>query len=99
MPIQIALVEDGPGSYRFTFMTTRGELSGRVTVGSKDRRTGGLTRSENRPPRIRFSLSRGSFWEHAETEGRLRSESRHSIHPILDNPQVLFGGEILLGNL
>ena len=32
-PIQIALVEDGPGSYRFTFATTRGELSGRVTVG------------------------------------------------------------------
>ena len=30
---QIALVEDGPGSYRFTFATRRGELSGRVTVG------------------------------------------------------------------
>jgi hypothetical protein len=30
---KIALVEDGPGSYRFTFMSTRGELSGRVTVG------------------------------------------------------------------
>ncbi len=29
----IALVEDGPGSYRFTFATTRGEVSGRVTVG------------------------------------------------------------------
>jgi hypothetical protein len=29
----IALVEDGPGSYRFTFTTKRGELSGRVTVG------------------------------------------------------------------
>jgi hypothetical protein len=30
---QIALVEDGPGSYRFTFTSRRGELSGRVTVG------------------------------------------------------------------
>lgn len=30
---QIALVEDGPGSYRFTFASARGELSGRVTVG------------------------------------------------------------------
>ena len=33
MATNIALVEDGPGSYRFTFSTTRGELSGRVTVG------------------------------------------------------------------
>jgi hypothetical protein len=33
MAAQIALVEDGPGSYRFTFMSARGELSGRVTVG------------------------------------------------------------------
>jgi len=33
MAMQIALVEDGPGSYRFTFASTRGELSGRVTVG------------------------------------------------------------------
>jgi hypothetical protein len=32
-PMQIALVEDGPGSYRFTFTAKRGELSGRVTVG------------------------------------------------------------------
>lgn len=32
-PIQIALAEDGPGSYRFTFPTKRGEMSGRVTVG------------------------------------------------------------------
>jgi hypothetical protein len=32
-PMQIALVEDGPGSYRFTFAAKRGELSGRVTVG------------------------------------------------------------------
>jgi hypothetical protein len=32
-PVQIALVEDGPGSYRFTFVAKRGELSGRVTVG------------------------------------------------------------------
>ncbi len=30
---RIALVEDGPGSYRFTFASSRGELSGRVTVG------------------------------------------------------------------
>jgi hypothetical protein len=39
----IALSEDGPGSYRFTFTSTRGELSGRVTVGIEgppDRRTG-----------------------------------------------------------
>jgi hypothetical protein len=39
---QIALVEDGPGSYRFTFASGRGELSGRVTVGVEgppDRRT------------------------------------------------------------
>ena len=33
MAPQIVLVEDGPGSYRFTFATTRGEMSGRVTVG------------------------------------------------------------------
>jgi hypothetical protein len=33
MQNQIALVEDGPGSYRFTFTSTRGELSGRVMVG------------------------------------------------------------------
>jgi hypothetical protein len=33
MTAQIALVEDGPGSYRFTFASRRGELSGRVTVG------------------------------------------------------------------
>jgi hypothetical protein len=26
-------VEDGPGSYRFTFASNRGELSGRVSVG------------------------------------------------------------------
>jgi hypothetical protein len=30
---QIAIVEDGPGSYRFTFASKRGELSGRVNVG------------------------------------------------------------------
>jgi len=29
----IALIEDGLGSYKFTFATKRGELSGRVTVG------------------------------------------------------------------
>jgi len=33
MTTKIAFVEDGPGSYRFTFATRRGELSGRVTVG------------------------------------------------------------------
>jgi hypothetical protein len=33
MAAQIALIEDGPGSYRFTFASRRGELSGRVTVG------------------------------------------------------------------
>ena len=33
MATQIALVEDGPGSYRFTFASKRGELSGRVNVG------------------------------------------------------------------
>ena len=33
MAQQIALVEDGPGSYRFTFASGRGELSGRVNVG------------------------------------------------------------------
>jgi hypothetical protein len=33
MAPQIALVEDGPGSYRFTFASARGEMSGRVSVG------------------------------------------------------------------
>jgi hypothetical protein len=33
MTQRIALVEDGPGSYRFTFASKRGELSGRVSVG------------------------------------------------------------------
>ena len=33
MAAQIALVEDGSGSYRFTFASARGELAGRVTVG------------------------------------------------------------------
>jgi hypothetical protein len=33
MATRIALVEDGPGSYRFTFASSRGELSGRVNVG------------------------------------------------------------------
>jgi hypothetical protein len=33
MATQITPVEDGPGSYRFTFSSKRGELSGRVTVG------------------------------------------------------------------
>jgi hypothetical protein len=30
---EIAHLEDRPGSYRFTFASRRGELSGRVTVG------------------------------------------------------------------
>jgi len=33
MTTPITLVEDGPGSYRFTFASKRGEVSGRVTVG------------------------------------------------------------------
>lgn len=33
MDMHIAVVEDGPGSYRFTFTSRRGELTGRVTVG------------------------------------------------------------------
>jgi hypothetical protein len=42
MAFRVAPVEDGPGSYRFTFTAKRGELSGRVTVGIEgppDRRT------------------------------------------------------------
>ena len=35
MASQIALVEDGPGSYRFTFASARGETSGRVNVGTE----------------------------------------------------------------
>lgn len=30
---KIALIQDGPGSYKFTFASGRGELTGRVTVG------------------------------------------------------------------
>jgi hypothetical protein len=33
MATEIALVEDGPGSYKFTFASKRGEISGRVAVG------------------------------------------------------------------
>ena len=33
MGTKIALMEDGPGSYRFAFSSKRGEVSGRVTVG------------------------------------------------------------------
>jgi hypothetical protein len=33
MTTKITLMEDGPGSYKFTFVSGRGELSGRVTVG------------------------------------------------------------------
>jgi hypothetical protein len=42
MAAQISLVEDGPGSYRFTLASARGELSGRVNVGMEgppDRRS------------------------------------------------------------
>jgi hypothetical protein len=42
MVMQIALMEDGPGSFRFTFVSPRGELSGRVAVaieGPPDHRT------------------------------------------------------------
>jgi hypothetical protein len=42
MTLQVVLVEDGPGSFRFTFTSNRGELSGRVTVGTEgppDRRS------------------------------------------------------------
>jgi hypothetical protein len=35
MASKIALVEDGPGSYRFTFASARGEMSGRVKVGTE----------------------------------------------------------------
>jgi hypothetical protein len=50
MGTKIALMEDGPGSYRFAFSSKRGEVSGRVTVGvegppdkrsDEDRETGG----------------------------------------------------------
>jgi hypothetical protein len=44
MATKIALVEDGPGSYRFTLTSRRRELSGRVTVGIQgppDRRSYG----------------------------------------------------------
>ena len=42
MATKIALIQDGPGSYKFTFASARGELSGRVTVGierAPDRRS------------------------------------------------------------
>ena len=32
-PNSLVLDSDGPGSYRFTFASQRGEVSGRVTVG------------------------------------------------------------------
>ena len=31
--MKAALVEDGPGSYKFTFSSKRGEFTGRVNVG------------------------------------------------------------------
>jgi hypothetical protein len=43
MGTKIALMEDGPGSYRFAFSSKRGEVSGRVTVGVEgppDKRSG-----------------------------------------------------------
>ena len=33
--MKIALVEDGPGSFKFTFSSKRGEFSGRVNVGTE----------------------------------------------------------------
>ncbi len=42
MAFRVALVEDGPASYRFTFTSKRGEFSSRVTVGTEgppDRRS------------------------------------------------------------
>jgi hypothetical protein len=42
LALRVVLVDDGPGSYKFTFASTRGELSGRVTVGTEgppDRRS------------------------------------------------------------
>jgi hypothetical protein len=50
---QIALVEDGPGSYRFTFSSARGELSGRVTVASQDHPTAERTQTENKQRKTR----------------------------------------------
>jgi hypothetical protein len=41
-PDSLVLDADGPGSYRFTFASQRGEVSGRVTVGAEgppDRRS------------------------------------------------------------
>ena len=41
-PDSLVLDSDGPGSYRFTFASQRGEVSGRVTVGTEgppDRRS------------------------------------------------------------
>ncbi|MBV8969384.1 MAG: hypothetical protein JO331_10045 [Verrucomicrobia bacterium] len=34
-PDSLVLDSDGPGSYRFTFASQRGEVSGRVTVGTE----------------------------------------------------------------
>lgn len=42
MAPQIALMKDGRGSYAFTFASARGEMSGRVNVGTEgppDRRS------------------------------------------------------------
>jgi hypothetical protein len=33
--MKAALVEDGPGSFKFTFSSKRGEFSGRVNVGTE----------------------------------------------------------------
>jgi hypothetical protein len=33
--MKVALVEDGPGSFKFTFSSKRGEFSGRVNVGTE----------------------------------------------------------------
>ena len=59
-PDSLVLDPDGPGSYRFTFASPRGEVSGRVTVGAEgppDRRS---EADKNKPRRIRSLRSHGS---------------------------------------
>jgi hypothetical protein len=68
MATEIALVEDGPGSYRFTFISTRGELSGRVKVGIQGPPDRQSYQTESRQQRIRFWLCRESSQQHAETD-------------------------------
>jgi hypothetical protein len=65
MQNQIALVEDGPGSYRRRRAVS---FPGVSRLESKALRTDGLARTENRPPRIRFSLYRESSQKRAATD-------------------------------